>query len=140
MTLAEAIAHANEKAEDPNCEYRGEHGQLAAWFTELQLFRALSPKRSLLPEPVVEDPNAVAILGMWVAGENQGLHVSLNPKWEDPGTWGIALVDVIKHLAHAYENVQEIAPADTIRRIRELINKEFSNPTDTPRGETIREH
>ncbi len=140
MTLAEAVAHAKAKAADPDCKSREAHGQFAAWLTELQLFRALSPKQSFLPEPVVEDPNAVAMLGMWVAGENQSLHVSLNPRWEDPGTWGIALVDVIKHLAHAYENLQGIAPDNTIARIRELIDKEFTDPTDTPRGETIYEN
>ena len=40
MTLDEAIAHADDRAADADCECREDHAQLALWLRELRTLRA----------------------------------------------------------------------------------------------------
>ena len=87
-----------------------------------------------IPAEALEDPNGGEILRAWVA--NEGLHVSLNvpDEWEDPGHWGVALSDVIRHLARAYQQSQRVDPKHTIQRIQETITAELASPTDETTG------
>jgi hypothetical protein len=45
--------------------------------------------------------------------------------------WGLLLADVARHAAKAYAN-EGHNPADVLARIRQLLDAEFANPTDTP--------
>ena len=87
-----------------------------------------------IPPEALADKNSGEILRAWIA--NEGLHVSLRipDEWEDPGAWGIALMDVMRHLADAYQQTQGVDPQVTIARIQEMISAEQSSPTDTPTG------
>ena len=93
----------------------------------------------VIPPEALTDPNCREILRAWVA--HQDLHVSLwiPDEWEDPGHWGVALTDVMRHLADAYQKSQGVAPQVTIARIREMIAAELSSPTDTPTGDFVEE-
>src|SRR5512133_1711499 len=87
-----------------------------------------------IPPEAITDPNGGEILRAWVAHE--ALHVSLRipDEWEDPGHWGVALADVMRHLADAYQKSQGVAPQVTIARIQEMIAAELASPTDKPTG------
>ena len=87
-----------------------------------------------IPPEALTDPNGGEILRAWVAHE--GLHVTLRipDEWKDPGHWGVALTDVMRHLADAYQKSQGVAPEVTIARIQEMIAAELASPTDTPTG------
>ena len=67
-------------------------------------------KELVLPPKAQADPKAVEILRAWIA--DSGLHVSISPGiWEDSGHWGIALADIIRHLADAYQQKGDKAKA-----------------------------
>jgi hypothetical protein len=90
----------------------------------------------IIPPNAQEDPNSFEIIRCWVA--SNALHVSLKPgTWEDPGAWGIALADVIRHLADAYNKSHGRDKAETVRRILSLQMAEFNSPTDDPSGNFI---
>ncbi len=67
-----------------------------------------------IPPEAITDPNGTEVLRAWVA--NEGLHVSLwiPDAWDDPGHWGVALTDVMRHLADAYQKSHGVAPQVTI--------------------------
>ncbi len=91
-------------------------------------------KECVIPPKALNDPNGREILRAWVAQE--GLHVSLwiPDEWKDAGHWGVALTDVMRHVADAYQKSHGIARQVTIARIQEMIAAELASPTDTPTG------
>ena len=92
------------------------------------------PRIPLLPDPVVADENAVCVLSAWVASPGEKLHVMINPAWEDPGTWGIALIDIARHVARAYADKDGVEEETVLERVKELIEAEFESQTATVTG------
>ncbi len=88
----------------------------------------------MIPEDARTDPDSRELLRAWVA--NAGLHVSLfiPDEWEDPGHWGVALADVTRHLADAYNKSRGIDPKDTVKRIQAMIAAELSTERDDLSG------
>lgn len=91
-------------------------------------------KRELTVPPEVErDPNARELVRVWAAESAE--HVTLaSGLWDDPGAWGIVLVDLARHLANAYRQTHGMSEDHVLRRIRECFEAEWSAPTDTPTG------
>jgi hypothetical protein len=89
------------------------------------------PTRELQVPPMANsNPQSVEVLRVWAApGLPQQL--TLRITWKDSGAWGLLLADVPRHAAKAYANEGHNA-ADVLARIRQLLDAEFSNPTDTP--------
>jgi hypothetical protein len=86
-----------------------------------------------VPPVARADPKALEVARVWVA--QGGQHVALRPDaWNDPGAWGILLVDLAKHVANAHYEASGRPPADTLRRIRAAFDAEWSNATDAPSG------
>jgi hypothetical protein len=89
------------------------------------------PMRELeAPSIANSNPQAVEVLRVWAA---PGLpqQVTLRITWKDSGAWGLLLADIARHAAKAYENEGQNG-ADVLARIRQLLEAEFSKPTDTP--------
>jgi hypothetical protein len=73
---------------------------------------------------------AVEVLRVWaVPGQPQQL--TLRTTWKDAGAWGLLLADVARHAAKAYADEGHNA-AEVLARIQNLMNAEFSRPTDEP--------
>ena len=89
----------------------------------------------IIPPKVADDPRAWEILRVWIAHRKQ--HVSIKPSWDDYATWGIVIVDIIRHLGDAYQKSHGIDPAETTARIMALVRAEFEHPTDTPTGDFV---
>ena len=86
-----------------------------------------------VPESVKDDPNARELLRVWAAHGSQ--HVVLNPgAWEDPAAWGIALVDLARHIARAYELEARFSVDEALKRIIAGFEAEMQHPTDQPTG------
>ena len=85
-------------------------------------------KNELNPPPIAIDEKSVEVLRAWFSPEI-GQQVSLKTTWQDPGAWGIFLVDIIRHLANAYEREGYDREA-VITRIKELFDAEWERPTD----------
>jgi hypothetical protein len=64
---------------------------------------------------------------------DEGLHVSLQRAFDDPGVWGVMLADIARHVARAYAYASATgADEDEIaEEIRRLFIAEFDAPTDT---------
>jgi hypothetical protein len=58
--------------------------------------------------------------------------VKLQPVWDDPLAWGLLLVDLARHAARAYGQLEVCSEA--LARIRQGFDAEWDNPTDQPRG------
>jgi hypothetical protein len=89
------------------------------------------PMRELEVPPIADsNPQAIEVLRVWAApGLPQQL--TLRITWKDSGSWGLLLADVARHAAKAYANEGHNA-AEVLSRIRQLLDAEFSKPTDTP--------
>ena len=87
--------------------------------------------RELEVPPIANsNPHAMEVLRVW-AGPGLPQQVTLRTTWKDYGAWGLLLADVARHAAKAYANEGHNA-ADVLARIRQLLDAEFSKPTDSP--------
>jgi hypothetical protein len=82
------------------------------------------------PPMATQEETSVEVLRLWVLPDGPQ-QVSLQTAWEDPGLWGLMLVDVARHVARAYERDGR-DPNETLRAIKHFFDAEWSNPTDMP--------
>ncbi|MCY2964636.1 MAG: DUF5076 domain-containing protein [Planctomycetota bacterium] len=96
----------------------------------------MTHKQLPVPHSATSDPKAIELLRVWAAHGEQ--HVSLVPGiWKDPASWGIMLVDLAKHVARAYEESSGLEYELAIQRIRQGIDAEWQDATDTPIGKLV---
>ena len=93
------------------------------------MFGSRLNKNSLPIPPVAnENPSAVEVLRVWAApGSPQQLTLQIT--WNDPGAWGLLLVDIARHATNAYE-ADGRNPLEVLKRIHECWNAEWDEPTD----------
>jgi hypothetical protein len=85
--------------------------------------------RDLDPPPIAEErDDSIEVLRVWAA-PGEGTQVALRTVWEDPGAFGLLLVDIARHAANAYE-AEGMTRQEVLARIQELFEAEWSNPTD----------
>ena len=96
----------------------------------------MKPEHELsIPEPALADPAARELLRVWAARDAQ--HVSIaTGLWKDRAAWGIALVDLARHIARAYELTGKDGKI-ALERIRAGFDAEWSHPTDEPTGRVV---
>lgn len=81
-----------------------------------------------IPDTVLAASEKAEMARIWLADGEQV--VALSPRlWDDPGAWGLMLVDIARHVARAYES-QGLDQKATLERIRAAMNAEWSTPTD----------
>jgi hypothetical protein len=92
------------------------------------------------PNELPPPPNVVSIaeareaIRLWVVGD--GTQVILSPHvWPEPAYWGLALADVVRHVARAYQQSVGLDPDESANAIVDMFLAEFNNPTDEPTGE-----
>jgi Domain of unknown function (DUF5076) len=89
------------------------------------------PKLDLEPPPIASsNSQAVEVLRVWAA-PGQPQQLTLRTTWNDAGAWGLVLADIARHAANAYANEGHNA-AEVLARIQQVMNAEFSEPTDKP--------
>ena len=91
-------------------------------------------RNSLEPPLLAGDKSAQEILRVWVAPEWAQMQVALLTHHSDPAVWGVALVDIARHVAKAYELAGSLSENDALSRIRQVFDAEWSAPTDLPEG------
>lgn len=91
--------------------------------------------RSALPIPpaVEQSPDAKEVLRLWV-DPGGAQHLVALPYWSDPAAWGLALVDLARHISRAYEAGGGPVAPDALARLRQGFDAEWSDPTDDPKG------
>jgi len=86
-----------------------------------------------IPPAATEGQVARELARVWAAKGAQ--HVSIaTDAWQDPAAWGIMLVDLAKHVADAYAQIQGVDAASALERIREGFDAEWDHPTCRPHG------
>ena len=86
-----------------------------------------------IPPAAASDRNSAEIARVWIADGRQ--HVSLNTRaWKDPAAWGLLLVDLAKHVANAYEQLEGCDRQQTLARIKAGFDAEWDHATDEPTG------
>jgi Domain of unknown function (DUF5076) len=89
------------------------------------------PTRQLEVPPIASsNSQAVEVLRVWAA-PGQPQQLTLRTTWKDAGAWGLLLADVARHAAKAYANEGQNR-AVVLAKIRQLLDAEFSRPTDNP--------
>ena len=88
----------------------------------------------LEPPPLASSRDAVEIIRVWAA-PNDAQQITLRTNWSDPAAWGLLLVDIARHASLAYER-EGRDPAETLARIREGFDAEWSSATDEPKDLT----
>jgi hypothetical protein len=85
-----------------------------------------------IPPTVVADAKARELIRVWAASGKQYLSLATGI-WDDPATWGVALVDLARHLARSYEQSKGLDREEALARIREGMEAEWSEDTDPDR-------
>jgi len=83
---------------------------------------------ALNPPPLVKDKPANEV--MRVAVHNGELHMSLRRGFDDPGVWGLLLVDAARHVARAYAHDKVVTEDQALERIREGFEKAIRQPPE----------
>ena len=85
-----------------------------------------------IPRAVVAANKKAEMARIWLADGSQ--IVTLSPRlWEDPGAWGIMLIDLARHVARAYEE-KGLDATVALGRIKEAMDAEWSSATDWPKN------
>jgi hypothetical protein len=101
------------------------------------MFGKRTNANSLAVPPVAnENRDAVEVLRVWAAPGNPQ-QVTLQTTWNDPGAWGLLLVDVAHHAAKAYKT-EGRDPNEVLARIRDLWDAEWGKATDSASDITTR--
>jgi hypothetical protein len=86
-----------------------------------------------IPPAASSAQESAEIARVWIADGRQ--HVTLNaPAWKDPAAWGLLLVDLAKHVANAYAQVEGRDAREVLTRIRKGFDAEWEHATDEPSG------
>lgn len=81
-----------------------------------------------LPNEIVNADRAMELARVWIT-DNHPTFVLSGNLWENPATWGLLLVDFMKHVASAYSE-QGRNKKEVMESMLEAFNIEMKNPTD----------
>jgi len=86
-----------------------------------------------VPPQAASAADSIELLRLWAVRES-GQHIIVrHDAWKDPAAWGLALVDIARHVAraHAQEGKDE---AEVFDRILVGFRAEIESPTDEAKG------
>jgi hypothetical protein len=94
------------------------------------------PGQLPIPFPASGDVKARELVRVW---QSRGtIQMALQPDlWDDPGIWGIVLVDLAKLIAEAYDKSGQMDAAKALELIKQLFEAEWISPTDFPTGSFV---
>ena len=95
------------------------------------------PKEQPLPPDVMGREDATEVLRAFVV--DGGLSIAFTRAFEEPGTWGLMLVDIARHAARAYARESAMSEEEALAQILDMFEAEIARPTDmgstTPRSQ-----
>ena len=83
----------------------------------------------IIPPELKTNNNSTEIIRIWIENNNQKFYLRTDI-WEDPGSWGLLLVDLAKHIATSYSQNNQLDKGEALKRIREGFDAEWDSPTD----------
>ena len=91
----------------------------------------------VVPPAARTDPRAIELIRVWAAHGQQHVTISVEA-WKDPGTWGIMLVDVARHVANYYTDNRGMDREKVLARIKALFDVEWQSPTSEATGGVVK--
>jgi hypothetical protein len=82
-----------------------------------------------IPKSASSDINAREILRVWGAHGHQHTTIDVN-LWDDPGTWGIVLADLARHVCEAMSERRGMDSKQVLARIVAAWNAEICHRTE----------
>jgi hypothetical protein len=81
-----------------------------------------------IPEVILKADQKTELARIWLADGDQVAVIS--PRlWDDPGVWGLMLVDLAKHVAKAYEE-SGTSGDFALQKMKEALDAEWAHPTE----------
>jgi hypothetical protein len=87
------------------------------------------PRELAVPPVAAGSAGAVEVLRAWIV--DGALHVTLDPAFPTPDTWGLLLADVARQAARAFAAEDQCGEREALSRIEWAMEAELENPTDT---------
>lgn len=84
--------------------------------------------RELEVPPDAQEQGGAEVLRAFVV--DRALSISLQRAFDEPGTWGLLLADVAKHVARIYAQETGIDADDALADIREAFDDELDRPSE----------
>jgi len=84
-----------------------------------------------VPEAALEATNGREVLRLWTT--DSGERVILRIDGLEPAAWGLMLVDVARHVAHAYGRQGRFSLNDAFAEVVTMFIAEIQEPTDQVR-------
>ncbi len=78
------------------------------------------------PEQAIVDENALELIRVWAASGQQRISIATGV-WDNPTAWGIMLVDLARHIAQSYQDLDE---AYVLELIKKGMDAEWASPTN----------
>jgi len=94
-------------------------------------------QHALDPPEISSNSDAREILRVWVMPEWSKMQVALMTASPKPALWGIALVDIARHVAKAYALNGTCTEDAALAQIKQLFDAEWGSPTDLPEGTLV---
>lgn len=92
--------------------------------------KEIKGKELHVPPIALTEIDSKEVLRMW-AKSGHAQQLTINTTWSDPGAWGLALVDIARHVALAYSKEGK-AVNEVLDRIKTMFMAEWESPTDNP--------
>ena len=86
-----------------------------------------------IPPTAMADPKAKEIARIWATGGKQEVCLR-TAAWKDPAAWGLILVDLARHVARSYEQIEGRDRNEVLARIREGFDADWPPEFDTTTG------
>jgi hypothetical protein len=81
-----------------------------------------------VPPDAIGRDDAVEVLRAFVL--DGGLSISFTRAFDDPGMWGMLLVDIARHAARVFAKEGVMSEEEALARIVALFEAELGSPTD----------
>lgn len=83
-----------------------------------------------IPPDPLNDPAALELARVWSSQGHQYFILQVEPFRDEPAAWGIFALDLMKHAARAYEQLDGRSKEDAYKRILMGFMAEMQNPTE----------
>ena len=85
-------------------------------------------KEISIPSGIQADSAAQEIMRVWKTGDQQTA-IFEGTVWSDPAVWGIICVDILRHVADAYEHEGSYSAESAFERIKSGLQAELDTQT-----------
>ena len=91
--------------------------------------------RELTVPPDAHEHGGVEVLRAFVV--NNGLSISLQRAFEEPGVWGVLFADVARHVARAFAKETDMSEAEVLQQIRQMFDAQWDRAAASGQSDAI---